>query len=106
MEDTFDLFRVKSALETSPDSEIIIVANKKDTAYIYWNRIKEHVKTDKKPFVISNANTNDGFPFPDAIVLMVDRWWENKNAKSVMFHLGMSKIKLPITHIPPCSEKR
>jgi len=99
--DTFDLFRVKRAIEALPESEIIIIASNKTVANEYWKRIKQQLNINKRPWIISNANTNDGLPFLGALILKIDRWWENKNATFVMEQSRVSKLILPITYIPP-----
>src|SRR5690625_1711071 len=101
MKDSFDLTRIREAIEMFPKSEIIIIANKKSTALLYWKKIKQHIEIKKRPYIISNSNTNDGLPFLESIVLKVGKWWENKNAIIVMEQSRLSKVTLPVTYIPP-----
>lgn len=106
MIDTFDLMRVKFFLEDNPNSEVIIIANKRMTSEVYWDRIQKHLGIKKKPWIVTNANTWDGLPIMDSLVLKVDRWWENRNAVNFLkTHTRLAKMTLPITFIPPYSER-
>ncbi|MFD2133335.1 hypothetical protein ACFSKI_19150 [Pseudogracilibacillus auburnensis] len=99
--DTFDLLRVKTFLERDPNADVIIIANGRELADSYWKRIKEHLGIEKRPYIITNGNTWDGYPFADSLVLKIGRWWENRNAREVMLHTKLAKLTLPITYIPP-----
>ncbi len=98
---SFDLERIKGFINKHPESDIIIIANNKRTAIEYWENIKGHLKLNKRPYIISNSNTNDGMPYFNSLVLKIDKWWENKNAIRIMREAVVAKQTLPITHIPP-----
>lgn len=103
--DTFDLERVKNYLTNHPDSDVVIIANKKITAELYWDRIQQHLGIKKRPWIVSNAETWDGFPIMNSLVLKIGRWWENRNAKEFMKQARFVKLSLPITFIPPFVSK-
>lgn len=92
---------VKNYLTNHPDSDVVIIANKKITAELYWNRIQQHLGIKKRPQIVTNANTWDGLPIRDSLVLKVGRWWENRNAKEFMEQARFARYSLPITFIPP-----
>ena len=99
--DTFDLNRVKAYLERNPEDNVIIISNNKTLSQEYWNRIEGHLGIKKRPYIVTNSNTWDGFPIMNSLVLKIGRWWENKNAKAFMSQGNLAKLTLPITFIPP-----
>lgn len=99
--DSFDLFRVKHALEQNPNSPLIIISNKLASSKEYKKRLRPYLNEGNFVFEISNGNTNDGLPFIDSIILLCGRWWENKNAFMVMgTGAKLSKLIIPVTYLP------
>lgn len=98
-EDSYDLNRATKAIKMNPDLEIIIIANKKATAELYWEYISEHLNTSKKPHIITNYKYSlDGIPVNNSLVLLVNRWWENRNAIEFIKKLVSSvRLTLPVT---------
>lgn len=99
--DTFDLERVKGFLLNNPDCNVIIIANNRKLSEEYWNRIQQHTGIKKRPWIATNANAGDGFPFIDSLVLKIGRWWENKHASEFIRVSRVAKLSLPIAFIPP-----
>src|SRR5690625_3479781 len=99
--DAHDLVRVERFIERNPECDVIIIANKKVTANEYWRRIEENTGIRKRPYIVTNSNTWDGFPILDSLVLKVGRWWENRNAVEFIEQSRLAKLTLPITYIPP-----
>lgn len=94
--------RVKSYFEENPDSEVIVIANKRMTADMYWDRIQKHLGIKKRAWIITDyEHSIDGIPIVNSLVLKVGRWWENKNAREIMLQSRLAKMTLPITFIPP-----
>ncbi len=98
-----ELRRLKGYIEKFPDIEIWIISKTNLYAELYWNRIKEHIDTDKKPLFISKGNYNkDGYNIFNAIIILCGRWYENPIALCDIFKMRISDAKfiLAIGEIP------
>lgn len=99
--DGLDLFKVKNAIKSNPDSPIIIMSNKLGSSKLYKERVKPYLSESNYIFEISNSDTNDGLPFMHSILLLCGRWWENRNAYEIMERdARLAKLIIPVTHLP------
>lgn len=102
IKDAHDLYRVENYLKREPDCEVIIISNNKRLSEEYWKRIEGHIGIKKRPWIVTNADTWDGFPIIDSLVLKIGRWWENRNAMEFMnTHTPLARLTLPVSYIPP-----
>lgn len=84
-QDNFNLLcleRVLKELQEDKKQELWIVGNNLDAAKERWKRMQYHLDTKHViPRFISNSSFSlDGLNPMNARIVLLDRWWQNKNA--------------------------
>ncbi|MGX5439090.1 hypothetical protein [Bacillus thuringiensis] len=89
--ENYDLSYLKgllNELKEDKKQELWIVGNNLKHAEGSWKRIKYHFGTTHViPRFISNSSfALDGFNPMNARIILLDRWWQNKNAVNLLKH--------------------
>lgn len=89
--DNFDLHYLKellNELKEDKKQELWIVGNNLKYAEEAWKRIQYYFGTDYViPRFISNSSFSlDGLNPMNARIVLLDRWWQNKNAINLLKH--------------------
>lgn len=89
--DNYDLLCLDGMLKDLKEDkkqELWIVGNNLMQAEEYWKRIKYHFGTTQViPRFISNSSFSlDGLNPMNARIILLDRWWQNKNAVNLLMH--------------------
>ncbi|AFQ19391.1 hypothetical protein P9Y62_12785 [Bacillus thuringiensis] len=75
-------------LKEAKQQELWIVGNNLKHAEEVWKRIRHHFETKHVvPRFISNSSFSlDGLNPMNARIVLLDRWWQNKNAVNLLKH--------------------
>lgn len=98
-----EISRLKNYIDKFPNLDIWIVSSDKTLAKCYWESIKEYIKIDKKPVIMSTrGNMQEGFNSENALIILCGKWYKNSGAVSNTFryYLKNAKITFPIGEIP------
>ncbi len=97
------LYRIERYIERFPDTEIWVLANKRETAKIYWRQISKNINTNHiKPLLISSRkHVVDGLRPENVLILVCGSWWDNPNSRVIMdLHFDRVNKIFPIDEIP------
>ncbi len=80
------LYRIENYIKRFPNTEIWVLANKKESAKIYWKHINQIIDTRNiRPQLISSRSYSiDGLNPKNTLIIVCGKWWENPNARHVM----------------------
>ncbi|MBT2576852.1 hypothetical protein J7E43_05440 [Bacillus sp. ISL-8] len=103
--ENFDLMYLGYLLEElkkDKKQELWIIGNNLDAAKAIWKRMQWHFKTVHViPRFISNSSFSlDGLNPMNARIVLLDRWWQNKNAMRLLKeYIPLAKQCRQIGHI-------
>lgn len=102
-----EISRLKNYIDKFPGIDIWIVSSNKTLAKCYWESIKEYIKIDKKPVIISTKRNIDGLNSENSLIILCGRWYEYSDAENgnLRYYLNSAKITFPIGEIPCPSKK-
>ncbi|PHG57566.1 hypothetical protein [Bacillus toyonensis] len=80
--DLLCLERLLNELKEDKKQELWIIGNKLDAAKEQWKRIQYRLDTKHviARFISNNSFSLDGLNPMNARIILLDRWWQNKNA--------------------------
>ncbi|UYX52385.1 hypothetical protein M3Y14_28970 [Bacillus thuringiensis] len=86
--DLIHLERLLNELKEDKKQELWIIGNNLKHAEGIWKRIQYHfeVKHVVPRFISNSSFSLDGLNPMNARILLLDRWWQNKNAVNLLKH--------------------
>lgn len=103
-----EVLRIDDILKKNPELKVWVISKDKQIAQGYWKHINEIIKTDKKPYFISQRRNLEALRSKDAIILLCGQWYKNPAADDSTFryHLATAKFTVPIAEMPCCKCQR
>lgn len=93
MSERMDIKRLKHWVGRYPDSELWIIAGKKDMAHIGARALKELGIENEIRVFSQSTNTIDGLKCSNVIIVLYDQWWKNPVADTSTFRYYMNNAR-------------